>query len=327
MKRDKPVPQLAMFGWIILGFGVLTFVLLSALYLPISLLYQETREVFQNAIWYSGAPVFVGLSLIGADLLLIYPSRRRRMKPVDAISPSKVTVVLTALDDEDSIVQAVKDFSANSMVQRVVVVDNGSTDNTVEQAENAGANVVVEARRGYGSCVYRALQEGAKYADTDFVVLSEGDGTFSAGDIQKFLAYVQHAHVVVGTRINEPLRAQNTQLTPFMYWGNFFAAKILESKHLGLTTLSDLGTTFKLIRSDNLRSSLKYFDPRINLEFNAHFLDVAIGKGLKVLEIPITFFPRIGLSKGGNVSNRRAFSVGMLMIIGIVFSWKIQIGR
>jgi hypothetical protein len=55
------------------------------------------------------------------------------------------------------------------------------------------------------------------------------------------------------------------------------------------------------------------------LEFNAHFLDTAIENGFLIVECPITFHPRVGVSKGGNVSNRRATMVGFRMIKGIVF--------
>jgi hypothetical protein len=63
------------------------------------------------------------------------------------------------------------------------------------------------------------------------------------------------------------------------------------------------------------------FDPGVNLEFNAHFLDRVIGSGFRLVEAPITFHPRVGQSKGGNTSNLRALSVGLRMLIGILFDW------
>lgn len=316
---------LAMFGWVSLASGLTIFIGLSGLYLPISLLFPATRVFFEAAVWQSGAPVFLGLMLILTDLVFIYPLRRKAIRSAENVDIEQVTVVLTAFDDEDSIAGAVEDFRKQPMVKRVVVVDNASEDSTAERAVIAGATVVEETRRGYGYAVHRALEVGASYRDTSAVVLSEGDGTFSGDDIVKLLAYAQHADIVVGSRISDLLREHKTQLTPFMYWGNFFAAKILESKHLGRVTLSDLGTTYKLVRSEVLRRGLEKFDPRVNLEFNAHFLDVAIGEGLRVVEVPITFFRRIGYSKGGNVSNFRALRVGLTMMVGILFSWKLLV--
>ena len=327
MKRQQWVPPFAMLGWILLGLGLACFVMLSVLYIPVSIGFPATRGFFQSAVWYSGAPVFAGLSLILVDLLTVYRLRRRSLVPVEEVNPGDVTVVLTAFNDEESIGNAVKDFATQPMVKRVVVIDNNSNDSTARQAQAAGAEVVVEHLSGYGHCVWRALATGATFDDTKFVVLSEGDGTFAGADVTKLLAYVQHADIVAGTRISDVLRAQQTQLTTFMFWGNFFAAKLLEAKHLGRVTLSDLGTTFKLIRSATLREHLDNYDPKVNLEFNAHFLDVSLQRGLRIVEIPLTFLPRVGHSKGGNVSNLRALKVGLRMIVGIVLSWKILIGK
>lgn len=234
-----------------------------------------------------------------------------------------VTAVLTAYNDAESIGDAVDDFMADEHVQRVLVIDNNSRDNTAEVARSRGAIVHVETQPGYGQCVYRALTEAAAYQDTDLVALCEGDMTFRAADLQKLLAYVQHAHVVNGTRTVEQLRDAQTQLTSFMFYGNLIGGKLLEAKHLGRGTVTDVGTTYKVCRSDYLRQQLPIFDPAVNLEFNAHFLDRVLGSGATLVEVPVTFHPRVGESKGGNISNRRASRVGLRMLLGIVFSWRL----
>jgi hypothetical protein len=153
-------------------------------------------------------------------------------------------------------------------------------------------------------------------------VLCEGDRTFRAYDIDKLLVYAPHADIVNGTRIVEQLRDRETQLSTFMYYGNFFAAKLLEAKRLGKGTFTDLGTTYKLCRKRALEELLPLVNPAVNLEFNAHFLDAALATSLRVVECPITFHQRVGVSKGGNVSNIRAMKVGTRMIFGLVFGWK-----
>jgi hypothetical protein len=107
-----------------------------------------------------------------------------------------------------------------------------------------------------------------------------------------------------------------------MYYGNIFVGKLLEAKHLGRGTITDMGTTYKLCRRDALIPLLKELNPAVNLEFNAHFLDKAFYHDLVVLECPITFHPRIGLSKGGNVNDWRGLVVGWRMIIGLLSDWK-----
>ena len=63
-------------------------------------------------------------------------------------------------------------------------------------------------------------------------------------------------------------------------------------------------------------------NPAINLEFNAHLLDLALENEFVLVECPITFHQRVGVSKGGNINNLRGLTVGLRMIRGIVFGWK-----
>ena len=117
--------------------------------------------------------------------------------------------------------------------------------------------------------------------------------TFRSYDIDKFLAYIPHAELVNGSRIAEQLRARHTQLTTFMYYGNFFTGKLLEAKHIGKGTFTDVGTTYKLCRNHALERLLKIVNPDINLEFNAHFLDTALEYGFSIVECPVTFHNRV----------------------------------
>lgn len=276
----------------------------------------------EQVLWYSGIPFVAGLIFVFGDLFVLLP-KKRTIRGVPWYPPEnyRLTVVLTAYNDEKSINLAVNDFLHHPKVQRVLVVDNNSKDSTSEVANRAGATVILEPQQGYGFCVWRALQEASKYTDTELTLLAEGDMTFRSYDIDKFLAYIPHAEIVNGTRIVEQLRASTTQLTTFMYYGNFFVGKLLEAKHVGKGTFTDVGTTYKLCRNSALQRILPLLNPNINLEFNAHFLDMALGAGVGIVECPITFHSRIGESKGGNVNNIRALSVGMRMLKGIVFGW------
>ena len=277
----------------------------------------------RSAIWYTGAPVFSGLVLFAFDLLVLAPGNRRQTTvPFDEPAEKSLTVVLTAYNDEASIPLAVRDFQSHPLVRRVIVVDNNSKDRTTQAAREAGAETIIEKRAGYGRCVYRALSEALQFTDTPLTLLCEGDMTFRAYDIDKFMAYIVHAEIVNGTRIVEQLRERDTQLTTFMYYGNFFVGKLLEVKHLGLGTFTDVGTTYKLCRNSALARLLPLLSPSVNLEFNAHFLDVALTNGIRIVECPITFHQRVGLSKGGNTSNIRALRVGMRMMTGLLISWK-----
>ncbi len=285
---------------------------------------QQLRELYASILWYSGLPATAALLLIAADLFILFPIKRRSPRRLDVETDltSQATVVLTAYNDEPSIRKAVQDFLSNPRVKRVIVVDNNSRDGTAEAAAESGAIVVSESMPGYGRCVYRCLQEAAALDDTGYVVLCEGDRTFRAHDIHKLFTFIGHADVVNGTRIVEQLRCVSTQLTTFMYYGNFFVGKLLELKHLGQGTFTDVGTTYKLIRRSVLAELLAHLDPRVNLEFNAHFMDTVLRRRLVMVECPVTFHPRVGFSKGGNASFRKALAVGLRMILGLTFGWR-----
>ena len=304
-------------------FGVACYLFGVAMGVPRALMrLDHLYDINQAIVWYSGIPVVFGLALVLVDLLILF-ERKRSYAPVrfTPLGDRRVTVALTAYNDEESIADSVRDFHSHPCVQRVLVVSNASTDGTLARAEEAGAIALNEPQRGYGRCVFRCLSEAVRYDDVDLVVLCEGDMTFRAYDIDKLLAYAPHADIVNGTRTSEPLRQRRTQLSTFLYYGNVFVGKLLEAKHLGRSTLSDVGTTYKLCRRAVLPGLLEQVNPAINLEFNAHFVDVALATGHTLVECPVTFHPRVGRSKGGNVNNWRGLAVGLRMIRGIVFGW------
>ena len=314
-----------LYGVLCFVFGIFMYMAGVLLVFPRYLLdlHAALDPLAEALVWYSGAPILLGATLALFDVLFLL-ERKKPTEPVrfTAVRRRRVTVALTAYNDEESIGGAVEDFLSHPLVERVIVVSNNSIDRTFARAEAAGAITVNESAPGYGRCVYRCLTEAAQFEDTEFVVLCEGDSTFRAYDIEKLLAYAPHADIVNGTRTVEPLRQHVTQLSTFMYYGNLFVGKLLEAKHLGRGTITDVGTTYKLCRRDALLCLLPRLDPRVNLEFNAHLLDVALDRGLVLLECPITFHPRIGLSKGGNASNWHGLLVGSRMILGLVLGWR-----
>jgi Glycosyl transferase family 2 len=314
-----------MYGVLLFFLGITIYLFGVGLVVPRYLLglNRVLRPVSEWLVWYSGIPVTLGIGAIAFDLFVLL-AHKRIDEPIrsEPVADKRVTVALTAYNDEASIGDAVKDFLASPFVRSLIVVSNASTDNTMQVASDAGAIAINEPRQGYGSCVYRCFQEALSHDETELIVLCEGDMTFRAADIEKLLAYAPHADIVNGTRTVERLRAHTTQLSTFMYYGNFFVGKLLEAKHLGRSTLTDVGTTYKLCRRDALQRLMPQLDPSINLEFNANLLDRALAIGLTVVECPVTFHPRWGESKGGNVNNRRALITGLRMIVGITTDWR-----
>jgi hypothetical protein len=325
VQRVRRVPFL-MYGAVFVCVAMAMYLIGVFMVVPRYLLGLDAmlRPVSEWLVWYSGVPLVAGMLISLMDLFLLLSEKRDRTElRYSPLRDQRVTVALTAYNDEESISAAVSDFLGHPLVQRVIVVSNNSSDGTIERATAAGAIAVNEPTPGYGSCVHRCFTEALRYEDTDLIVLCEGDRTFRAYDIDKLLAYAPHADIVNGTRTVERLRQFQTQLSTFMYYGNLFVGKLLEAKRLGRCTLTDVGSTYKLCRRVGLERLLPYLNPSINLEFNAYFMDMALGHGLTMVECPITFHPRIGASKGGNLNNARAFKVGGRMILGILFGWRL----
>jgi hypothetical protein len=162
------------------------------------------------------------------------------------------------------------------------------------------------------------LTEGLKVTDANVIVLTEGDGTFFAEDLPKFLAYIDHSDLVVGNRVVRDLVDGDSQMDHFFTWGNMAVAMLLrlrfwDGRHLGPAGLMDVGCTYRAIRREALERILADLVVGGNT-FSPHMLLVAIARGLSVVEIPIRFRRRMGPSKGASQSFGKGLQVGLAMI-------------
>jgi glycosyltransferase involved in cell wall biosynthesis len=86
-----------------------------------------------------------------------------------------VSVIIPALDEEEPIAQVVRECLATGLPDDIIVVDNGSTDQTAQCAREAGATVVAEPRHGYGRTCAAGVR--ALSPECDIVVFLDGDGS------------------------------------------------------------------------------------------------------------------------------------------------------
>jgi glycosyltransferase involved in cell wall biosynthesis len=86
-----------------------------------------------------------------------------------------INVIIPALNEEEPIAKVVRAVAATKIPSKIIVVDNGSTDQTGERARSAGARVVAEPQRGYG----RACAAGVRALspECDIVIFLDGDGS------------------------------------------------------------------------------------------------------------------------------------------------------
>ena len=204
-----------------------------------------------------------------------------------------VSVVLPCLDEEHSVAQCVKEalhaLERAALDGEVIVVDNGSTDRSAEEAATAGARVVAEPEPGYGS----ALRAGFRAARGRVVVMADADFTYPLDKIPELVAPVlaDEADMVLGTRLG----AGGRDTMPFLH------------RHLGTPALnrlvaraadsdlvSDSQTGFRAIR----RSTLEGLRLRsTGMELASEMLVRAGQSGTRIVERATGYRPRIGESK------------------------------
>lgn len=207
------------------------------------------------------------------------------------VDPVRVSVVIPCLNEAPTIAECVKQarevLEAQRVGTEVIVVDNGSDDNSAELARAAGAVVIEEPRRGYGS----AYLAGFAVARGDYIVMVDADLTYDVSEIPRFLRELESgAELVVGNRM------QNIE-PGAMPWLNRYVGNPVLSGFLNLlfrTNVSDAHCGLRALRRDLL--------PRLGLhssgmEFASEMVIRASQEKAKVRELPIALHPRDGTSK------------------------------
>ncbi|MFA6433252.1 MAG: glycosyltransferase [Elusimicrobiales bacterium] len=221
-------------------------------------------------------------------------SGERKSLIFSPVTDPKVSVGMTAYNDELAIGAAAGDFLSQEHVVSVVVVDNNSIDGTTKAGLAAGAKVIGETVQGYGACCVRALREAMKAGDV--ICLVEGDCTFSGSDLKKLLSYLENADMVLGTRTTKELNTPDSQLNSYILLGNVLMAKLLQLRFMTVR-LTDLGCTFRVIRKPALERIIDRLEVTGN-HFSCEMILTALKNRLMVIEIPVTLKKRVGESKG-----------------------------
>lgn len=173
-------------------------------------------------------------------------------------------------------------------MNKVIVVDNGSTDRTAELAREAGACVVREERRGYGYACLRGIKEAS---DAEVIVFLDGDYSDYSEEMGLLIEPIVagEADLVIGSRIRG--RRERGAMLP-----HSFAANILFSLALHLLyglRVTDIGP-FRAIRYDQL-ISLNMTEGTYG--WTLEMMIKAAKRKLRVVEVPVSYRKRIGRSK------------------------------
>ncbi len=219
----------------------------------------------------------------------------------------KISVIFPTYNERDSIKEAIEDFFASGFVDEIIVVNNNAAAGTDDEVKKTKARLVYEKRQGYGYAIWKGLEE----ATGELLIISEPDGTFSGKDVIKLLAYSDDFDYVIGTRTTRELIWQGANMGAFLKWGNWAVAKLLEFLY-NTTTLTDVGCTMRLIKRNLYEKVRPYFT--IGTQHFGPELTILIAKnGIKFIEIPVNYRPRVGKSSVTG-SLKKAFFLGLKMI-------------
>ncbi len=220
----------------------------------------------------------------------------------------RTIVIIPAFNEARSIGQVVGDIPAG-LVEEVVVVNNGSTDETERNAARAGATVLREQRKGYGW----ACLKGMEYAlpkGPDIIVFLDGDYSDHPEEMRDLVDPILSgaADLVIGSRISGKREAGS--MLPQALIGNRIACFLM--RVIWGAQFTDLGP-FRAIRTDTLTSLAmtdKTFGWTIEMQIKA------VRAGVRYTEVPVSYRRRVGISKvTGTVSGTLKASAKILWTI------------
>ncbi|MGO9912405.1 MAG: glycosyltransferase family 2 protein [Acidimicrobiales bacterium] len=219
-------------------------------------------------------------------------------EPLNALRPPHdpaaldISVVMPCLDEEDSVGICVRKawegIRSTGLTGEVIVADNGSSDRSVAVATEAGARVVHEPRRGYGN----AYMKGFAAVSGRIIVMGDSDDSYDFTKIPDLIKPIAEGYdYVLGSRFAGHIQP-NAMTWSHRRIGNPALTAVL-NVIFGLK-VSDAHSGFRAITSEALDKIALQCE---GMELASEMIVKAARANLRTAEVPITYHPRIGVSK------------------------------
>ena len=219
------------------------------------------------------------------------------------------SVIIPAFNEEDSIGLVIDGISP--YVNEVIVVDNGSTDDTTSIAKSKGATVLHEKNKGYGNACLKGI-DYLSSSPPDIVAFMDGDNSDNPQDFSRILSPIldNDADLVIGSRILGDL--QPGSMTVPQKFGNKLSSRMM--KLLYNASFTDLGP-FRAISYEALRK-LEMEDR--NYGWTVEMQIKAVKHKLKYTEVPVSYRPRHGGQSKVSGTVKGTFMAGYKIISTIL---------
>ncbi|MBI5194717.1 MAG: glycosyltransferase family 2 protein [Nitrospirae bacterium] len=205
------------------------------------------------------------------------------------LSGKKIVVIIPALNEEKALPLVIAEIPKD-IVDAIIVVDNGSSDRTFLVAQECGASVIKEERRGYGNACLKGI-EYAGQKRPDIIVFLDGDHSDYPEEVTSLIRPIikDGYDLVLGSRSKG--EREKGSMTPQSFYGNKFGTLLI--KILFGFSYTDFGP-FRAIRFDKLID--------LNMQDTTYGWTVemqikAVKKSYKIKEMPVRYRVRVGKSK------------------------------
>lgn len=203
-----------------------------------------------------------------------------------------VSVIIPCMNEEKTIgicIQKALSTLKRESLEGEIIVSDSSTDRSREIAQNMGIKVVIPIRKGYGN----AYLEGIRYSQGKYLLFTDADDTYDLNDIPKFIKPLNdnRADFVMGTRLKGDIKKGAMPIL-HRYIGNPILTGILN--WLFNTNISDAHCGMRAIS----RSAYEKLDIKSEgMEYASEMVIEAARKRLRIIEVPVSYYPRITPSK------------------------------
>ncbi len=202
-----------------------------------------------------------------------------------------IDVIIPAYNEEKSIPLVLGDIPSN-WVREVIVCNNASKDQTAEVAQKAGATVVLQMQKGYGSACLKGIEHlQSKSVKPDIVVFLDADYSDHPEELPNLVRPIleENIDMVIGSRALGEM--EEGSMTPQQIFGNWLATNLIRLFYN--YNFTDLGP-FRAIKYDKLME-LQMEDP--DFGWTVEMQVKAAKMKFRCTEIPVTYRKRIGVSK------------------------------